>query len=125
MKINNVAELNEVKSIALNEINNSKCRVLICAGTGCLAGGSGKIYDKITELVNGNNNVTVSLENHVDHPVGIKKSGCHGFCEMGPLMRIEPLGILYTNLYFLFSGLFPETLVPFKISCIYSSVIML
>ena len=27
--------------------------------------------------------------------IHVKKSGCHGFCEMGPLMRIEPLGILY------------------------------
>ena len=30
-------------------------------------------------------------------PVEVKKSGCHGFCEMGPLMRIEPMGILYTK----------------------------
>ena len=27
--------------------------------------------------------------------IGITKSGCHGFCEMGPLVRIEPAGILY------------------------------
>ena len=29
--------------------------------------------------------------------VGLKKSGCHGFCEMGPLVRIEPQGWLYTK----------------------------
>lgn len=29
--------------------------------------------------------------------VGLKKSGCHGFCEMGPLVRIEPYGYLYTK----------------------------
>jgi NADH-quinone oxidoreductase subunit F len=28
---------------------------------------------------------------------GLKKSGCHGFCEMGPLVRIEPEGWLYTR----------------------------
>ena len=27
--------------------------------------------------------------------IGLKKSGCHGFCEMGPLLRIEPMGWLY------------------------------
>ena len=27
----------------------------------------------------------------------MKKSGCHGFCEMGPLVRIEPEGYLYTK----------------------------
>ena len=34
---------------------------------------------------------------HGDGPMEVKKSGCHGFCEMGPLMRIEPLGVLYTK----------------------------
>ena len=29
--------------------------------------------------------------------VYLKKSGCHGFCEMGPLVQIEPEGILYTH----------------------------
>ena len=29
--------------------------------------------------------------------VGIKKSGCHGFCEMGPLVRVEPKGYLYVK----------------------------
>ena len=98
MRITDVNKLNEVRNVALEEIKNSKCRVLICAGTGCLAGGSGKIYDKILELVNNNPNVEVSMEAHVDHGnIGVKKSGCHGFCEMGPLMRIEPMGILYTK----------------------------
>ena len=31
---------------------------------------------------------------HGEH-VGVKKSGCHGFCEMGPLVRIEPYNYLY------------------------------
>ncbi len=30
--------------------------------------------------------------------IGIAKSGCHGFCQMGPpLVRIEPQGILYVS----------------------------
>ncbi|MBC2478382.1 (2Fe-2S) ferredoxin domain-containing protein, partial [Clostridium beijerinckii] len=41
-------------------------------------------------------NCEVSLEKEPhDETVGIKKSGCHGFCEMGPLVRIEPFGYLY------------------------------
>ena len=31
----------------------------------------------------------------MDESIGLKKSGCHGFCEMGPLLRIEPMGWLY------------------------------
>ena len=33
----------------------------------------------------------------IEIPVAVKRSGCHGFCEMGPLVRIEPEGILYTK----------------------------
>ena len=29
--------------------------------------------------------------------VGVSISGCHGFCQMGPLVRIEPQGILYVK----------------------------
>ena len=43
-KIMNQSQLNQVKERELEIIKNSKCRILICAGTGCLAGGSGKIY---------------------------------------------------------------------------------
>ena len=46
MKVASRDILNQVKDEALQVIENSKCRILICAGTGCLAGGSGAIYDK-------------------------------------------------------------------------------
>ena len=38
--------------------------------------------------------VVLQHETH-DESVGLKHSGCHGFCQMGPLMRIEPMGLLY------------------------------
>ena len=40
--------------------------------------------------------VELAEEPH-DDSVGPKKSGCHGFCEMGPLVRIEPQGWLYVK----------------------------
>ncbi|MBO5461251.1 MAG: 4Fe-4S binding protein [Ruminococcus sp.] len=99
-KITNHAELNQIKEQAVAEIKNSKCRILICAGTGCLAGGSGKIHEKMCELVKQNPDVEVHFGPEIAHrdgEIGVKNSGCHGFCEMGPLMRIEPMGILYTK----------------------------
>ena len=97
-KILDLKSLNLIKEENIKSINDSKCRILICAGTGCLASGSDKIYEKMVSLCSGNSNVEVSLESHVDHgDIQVKKSGCHGFCEMGPLMKIEPLGILYTK----------------------------
>ena len=92
--------LDQLRDVNKERIEKSKCRVLICAGTGCLASGSGEIYEKIKDLVGENPDVEVHFGPEIAHgdgPMEVKKSGCHGFCEMGPLMRIEPLGVLYTK----------------------------
>ena len=97
-RIKNAQTLDRVREEAREMIKNSRCRILICAGTGCLAGGSGEIYKRMCELVKDNPEVEVEFAPEVAHgPIEVKKSGCHGFCEMGPLMRIEPQGILYTK----------------------------
>jgi NADH-quinone oxidoreductase subunit F len=80
-----------------NSLNNQSKKILICAGTGCVAGGALNIYDEFIRIMKEKGiNCQVSLEKEPhDEAVGIKKSGCHGFCEMGPLVRIEPWGYLY------------------------------
>ena len=94
MFLHNREELQALRKETAEKLHSQKLRILICAGTGCIAGGSKKIYDRMTELAAANDKVSVVFDGEVPHPE-IKKSGCHGFCEMGPLMRIEPLGILY------------------------------
>ena len=83
-----------------------KKQVLICAGTGCIAGGSLDLYDYLKEACEKRGiQVQVGLlheDGEVEAPaqgkeLHLKKSGCHGFCEMGPLLQIEPDGILYTH----------------------------
>lgn len=99
-KVENREILNDVRDTSRQRMENSKCRILICAGTGCLAGGSAAVYERMCELVAGDPNIEVQFGPEIAHgdgPMEVKKSGCHGFCEMGPLMRIEPLGILYTK----------------------------
>lgn len=74
--------------------------VLICAGTGCIAGGAMKIYDNIkAECEARDLQVYVGLKHDTDaeQSLHVKMSGCHGFCEMGPLVHIEPLGIMYIH----------------------------
>lgn len=98
--IKNRAELDGIREEAKNALDNSRCRILICAGTGCLAGGSELIYNRMKQLVSDNPNIEVKFATEIAHGdggIGVKKSGCHGFCEMGPLMRIEPAGLLYTK----------------------------
>ena len=74
-------------------------KILVCGGTGCVAGGSLNIYARLKELLEARGipvEVELAEEPHGE-VVGMKKSGCHGFCEMGPLVRIEPQGWLYTK----------------------------
>ncbi|MCI8293888.1 MAG: NADH-quinone oxidoreductase subunit NuoF [Hespellia sp.] len=99
-RIENREALDQLRKESEQKIKNSRCRILICAGTGCLAGGSDQIYRRMCELVKNHPDVEVKFGAEIAHgdgEIGVKKSGCHGFCEMGPLMRIEPLGLLYTK----------------------------
>ena len=74
--------------------------VLICAGTGCIAGGAMKIYDNIkAECEKRGLQVYVGLKHDTDEEqsLHVTMRGCHGFCEMGPLVHIEPMGIMYIH----------------------------
>ena len=74
--------------------------ILICAGTGCIAGGAMKIYDNFkSECEARGLKVYVGLKHDSDEEksLHVKMSGCHGFCEMGPLVHIEPMGIMYIH----------------------------
>ena len=74
-------------------------KILICAGTGCIASGSLDVFAELQRLME-EKNITCSVELDTEkhnHGIGMKKSGCHGFCEMGALVRFEPQGFLYTK----------------------------
>ncbi len=60
--------------------------LLVCQGTGCLSGGADAVYSFLEKEL-----ARSSLEGSVE----LKFSGCHGFCEKGPLVIIEPEGILF------------------------------
>ncbi len=60
--------------------------ITVCAGTGCCAYGSMKLADGIEKVIS---------EKKLADEVGLKRTGCHGFCEQGPLVVVQPQGILY------------------------------
>lgn len=96
------AHLDTLRQEAMAQLAAEQREVLICAGTGCIAGGSLDIYDYIkTECKKRGLHVRVALKDEEgangQSTLQMKKSGCHGFCEMGPLLQIEPDGILYTH----------------------------
>jgi NADH-quinone oxidoreductase subunit F len=73
-------------------------RVIICAGTGCVANGSLKVHEALVKAIaEAGLDVVVELNVHDDSKadVWVSQSGCQGFCQMGPLVTIEPAGLLY------------------------------
>ena len=53
----------------------------VCQGTGCVSGGAEQIYSSLeAELARLN----------LGESTQIKRTGCHGFCQRGPLVVIEP-----------------------------------
>lgn len=92
-------ELKSYRDLAKKAYDAQVKKIVVCAGTGCVASGSIEIHDKLKKLME-EKGLPVSVELMKDphgEEIGLKKSGCHGFCEMGPLMRIEPQGWLYTK----------------------------
>ncbi len=75
-------------------------RVVICAGTGCVANGALKVQAEFVRAIAGAGlPVTVELKDELVTPgsVHVSGSGCQGFCQMGPLVTILPDNILYTK----------------------------
>lgn len=95
--LKNRAELQAAREASAKVLDAQAQKILVCAGTGCIAGGSLHIYARLAELLQEKGvSCQLSLEEEPHgEDIGIKRSGCHGFCEMGPLVRIEPQGWLY------------------------------
>ncbi len=76
-------------------------RVIVCAGTGCVANGALRVYNALTRAIDaaGLNAITElrTEEGENNHGAWVSKSGCQGFCQMGPLVTIEPDGLLYVR----------------------------
>ncbi len=75
----------------INEVtppaDSEKQVVCVCAG-GCTSSGSLKILDRLTAAV---------TEAGLNEKVTVKPVGCHGFCEQGPIITIEPQKVFYTR----------------------------
>ncbi|MDR2344772.1 MAG: 4Fe-4S binding protein [Planctomycetaceae bacterium] len=92
-------------------MKDSNRRVVICAGTGCVANGSLEFFHALENKIKEaglNVKVLLNYEDNKSEPkdssfssdidlLRLSKSGCQGFCQMGPLLSIEPDKILYTK----------------------------
>jgi NADH-quinone oxidoreductase subunit F len=75
----------------VNTAKKSQTRsVRVCIGTGCAAKGSRRLYELFCQAA-----VEAAEHNGKSVKVEAKCVGCHGLCERGPIVVIEPEGILY------------------------------
>ena len=98
MRIDNPTVLKENRAAYASLLEKQRRKVMICAETGCVASGALDVYSKLIELAEARGiSIQVELIDEEGDHVGVKKSGCHGFCEIGPLMAIEPEGYYYVK----------------------------
>lgn len=65
-----------------------KKHVLICGGTGCLSSKAGTLADNINALLK---------EKGMENDVQVVLTGCFGFCEKGPIVKIVPDNTFYVE----------------------------
>ncbi|WP_448807805.1 NADH-ubiquinone oxidoreductase-F iron-sulfur binding region domain-containing protein [Aminobacterium mobile] len=63
-----------------------RSHVLICGGTGCTSNGSHEVMDTFRDELR---------KQKLDREVLIVPTGCHGMCEMGPIVVVYPEGTFY------------------------------
>lgn len=76
---------------AIEHIKAQGLRVLVCAGTGCVANGSMEVIERFKKL--GANVRTLTAHDKMT----IVPTGCHGFCEKGVLVVIPDLDVTYVK----------------------------
>ncbi len=89
-RIQSVSEFQDWQKVKAAENDPSRPMITVCGGTGCRVYGSEKVWEAFQNEL-GTQGVDGDL--HYD----VKVTGCHGFCERGPLVVIRPQGIFYSH----------------------------
>ncbi len=84
-------DIKEEQKKAQEQIKKQGLRVLVCAGTGCVANGSLGVIERFKEL-----GADVSVLTDYDK-MTIVPTGCHGFCEQGVLVSIPDKHVTYVK----------------------------
>ncbi len=85
-RIGSPEELGRVRQEIRAERDPKAARIAICAGTGCLASGAAEVVAAAKEEL---------ARQGLTAEVGCRGTGCHGFCERGPIIVVEPEEICY------------------------------
>ena len=87
-RIISASELEKLRKGVLSERDPHKPCIAICAGMGCLGISNGRVISAFKEEID-----KKKLKSKVD----VRATGCHGYCEKGPLVVIYPEEICYVE----------------------------
>ena len=96
--IHNVKELNKFKNQYRKSMEAQYKKVLVCAGTGCVAGGSLEIFSRLKDLAQeAGLPVSVELKKEPHEEIAFKKERMPRILRNGTALRIEPFDWLYVK----------------------------
>jgi NADH-quinone oxidoreductase subunit F len=84
--LSSIEDLKELFERVKSDVDESKSRIVMCAGTACQASGANDIIRVAKKYI---------LQNQLLDEIGLRITGCHGFCEMGPFILTEPQNAFY------------------------------
>jgi NADH:ubiquinone oxidoreductase subunit F (NADH-binding)/(2Fe-2S) ferredoxin len=87
-RLNSYRELEHLRERIREQRKNISQTVMICGGTGCQASRSQNVIDAVRKEL---------IKQKLDKNVRLCVTGCHGFCEQGPVMIFEPGNIFYCH----------------------------
>jgi len=87
-KIMDSPEVLKKKAEELEKELENKIIISVCSGTGCKALSSENLFSTLQKEIEKRSNKDAKK-------IILKKTGCHGYCERGPIIVIQPQGICY------------------------------
>src|SRR3989339_635568 len=88
-RINSLVKLEELRKKVLSGRDPHKPCITLCSGSACHASGSGDVAASLEEEIK---------KQGLSSEVEIRRTGCHGFCERGPIIVIHPEEICYLQI---------------------------
>ena len=87
--LTNIGKLTQIRAEILKSREKEKTCITVCGGTGCHAYGCIEVAEAFKDEIKKQN-----LQDKVD----VRITGCHGFCERGPIVVIKPDEVFYQRI---------------------------
>ena len=85
-RLRSIKDLEKLRQSILDSKDTGRMTISVCGGTGCRAAGAEAVVDAFAEEIE---------RRELQVKVNFKETGCHGFCERGPIVVIGPDKIFY------------------------------